>query len=161
MNPHVRLSSVGCRSAFDHEFLALSIVTLSSVSVILYCNATNAPSSASPHSNVRESLASPVCARIVACSIDRARSKPLFSQRYLTSNHLATEIFSFVHQSIPYARFGPQVTWARGVAFQFSTQLAHVNSQVLILVNTIRTPDIFQQLTVRDDLACMRHQDHQ
>src|SRR6185436_16811478 len=55
--------------------------------------------------------------------------------------------------SVSQTAFGEQITWLRKIQFDFPTQPAHENAQMLNIVQSIGTPGFARQLLMRDYLT--------
>ena len=64
----------------------------------------------------------------------------------------------FGRKAVSNARFRAQMSGPGGIRFKFSPKLQHENPQIVNLLAVIRSPDFFQQLSMRHDLVCMANQ---
>lgn len=60
-------------------------------------------------------------------------------------------------QAVSYPGFGQQMLGTPGLGFQFLTQVVHVDPQVVGLVGIGLTPNLGQQLALRDHLPRVPH----
>src|SRR3954452_13746481 len=51
------------------------------------------------------------------------------------------------------SHFGEQKAWISRVAFDFRSQLSHINAQIMSVLDVLRAPHISQQLTMGHDIT--------
>src|SRR3954454_17451738 len=84
----------------------------------------------------------------------RSQSENLPPVRIDTCHYLRRSTRSNVHnQPVSHSGLGLQMLGPGGVALQLATQLCDIDPQVLGLVHLVWSPDLIEQLAMRQDLA--------